>query len=592
MLFLNGHGRGVLGGTATQKDINEGYVTLSSACGFTGYETYPDWDDVGLGQFDYFFPDAAPAPSDPGTTEALRDIASAMIDQDAPDTANSSVPALFTYVGQFVDHDITAGTDRERSVSEIDKPIVEPLPRDTVVSHMANIRTARLDLDCLYGGAPVQGRFAEEFTFGKLLRHPSQSAKLWIGQDTLVRPNGQVQNQTPPNDPAGDLLRLQRVLDSGRLTEAQIRALPADLRKMFMIKGTDEINPRKAIIGDMRNDENLAVAQVHLAMARLHNKTVDYAHTIGGPTGNQSDAAFEFARRQTRWQYQWLVINDYLPGICDPDVLKDVLSSEAQVYRAFLKRSKSGATDRLPMPLEFSVAAFRFGHTMARPSYDWNQFFGREALVKPDATFRDLFQFTGGGDMRGAPTLPSNWSADWSRLTDTSGTHPMRTARAFDTHIAPDLLDMPNEDAGLHARMKHLAERNLRRGHRLNVPSGQACLHSLKEQGIDLPELSEEELKTGPGGDILAHSGLIKTVPLWYYVLREAELMAKGQHLGPLGSRLVAETLVGLIRCDPDSYWFVAGDGPDGEWHPSQNVQPADEVMDSFAKAFRAAGVL
>lgn len=594
MLFLNGHGRGVLTEKVGAKDLNEGYTSLEAACGFKGQQNCPAWDTAGFGKFGYFFPDEAEASSEPSITGALDEIASDMIDQAGPDEANSSVAAIFTYLGQFIDHDITAGTDRERSVSEIDVNVVQPLDRETAACKIANLRTGKLDLDSLYGGAAVQGSFAEEFTFGRILRHPKLTAKLWIGTDSLVRAGGTVENQTPPNDPAGDILRLGRVMDEGLITEQQIRDLPPATRASFMVKGTNQINRLKAVIGDSRNDENLAVAQVHLAMARLHNVTVDHAPSIGGPAGDTSDASYEFARRQTRWQYQWLVLNDYLPTVCEKKILNEVLAQNAPVYRDFAGRVAGASPEQLPLPFEFSVAAFRFGHTMARPNYDWNKFFGKDGTRQPHATFRQLFQFTGNGGMAGLPfpTLPSNWTADWGRLTDASGTHPMRTARKFDTHIAPDLTDMVNEEPGMHARMKHLAERNLRRGHRLNLPSGQACIAGYAAHGIDLPVLSEDDLKSGPGGFILEQSGLIEQVPLWYYVLREAEVISNGECLGPLGSRIVAETLVGLVRCDPDSYWNEAGDGTDGEWHPSNNVQPAGEVIDTFAKAFRAAGVL
>lgn len=594
MLFLNGHGRGVLAEKVSARDINEGYIPVECACGFQSHQYYPAWDAADFGKFGYLFPDEAEANSDPSITEALDTIASEMIDQAGPEDANSHVAAIFTYLGQFIDHDITAGTDRERSVSEIDVSVVQPLSRDTAALKIANLRTGKLDLDSLYGGATVQGRFAEEFSFGKILRHPTLTAKLWIGTDTLVRVGGTVENHAPPNDPAGDILRLGRVMDAGLITEQQIRDLPTALRASFLVKGTNQINRRKAVIGDSRNDENLAVAQVHLAMARLHNVTVDHAPSIGGPNGDTSDESYEFARRQTRWQYQWLVINDYLPAICDQSVLTDVLAQNAPVYRDFFGRVAGASSERLPMPFEFSVAAFRFGHTMARPTYDWNGFFGKDGVRQPHATFRQLFQFTGNGGMAGLPfpTLPSNWLADWARLTDASGKHPMRTARKFDTHLAPDLADMVNEGAGMHARMKHLAERNLRRGHRLNLPSGQACLAGYAAHGIHLPVLSSDDLRSGPGGDILQQSSLIDQVPLWYYILREAEVMANGEHLGPLGSRIVAETLIGLVRCDPESYWNEPGAGPDGEWHPVNNVQPSGEVIDTFAKAFRAAGVL
>ena len=77
--------------------------------------------------------------------------------------------------------------------------------------------------------------------------------------------------------------------------------------------------------------------------------------------------------------------------------------------------------------------------------------------------------------------------------------------------------------------------------------------------------------------DLFAQTGAVETVriitdpfpefaenaPLWYYVLREAELEHEGTQLGAVGGRLVAETFVGLLEADPTSYL-----GADPAWRP------------------------
>jgi len=584
MLFLKGHGYQVVADAAHECGKNQ--YSVSTACGFCGSNSYPAWEQAGFASFAYLFPGAPDAMSSDTILDGLRQLADEMIDQAPPDQDNSNIPAVYTYLGQFIDHDITANTDREHTVSNIDVPQITPLDRQDVTEKIANLRTGRLDLDSLYGGATVQGEFAKKFTDGGLLRHPRFKAKLRIGLDTTIP--GQV--QTPPNDPARDLLRLGRILDDGKITEADILALPDELKGQFTDKDGN-VDRKKAVIGDDRNDENLAVAQVHLAMARFHNVVVDNSDKIGGPGGDTSEEAFEFARTRVRWQYQWLVLNDYLPRICDPNVVADTISDGAPAYSAFFK-ANGGDPSRFPMPLEFSVAAFRFGHSMARPSYDWNRFFGRNGDILPEASFQLLFAFTGSGGLGGNPTLPSNWPADWSRLADDNPPFDDRFTRKIDTHLAPALLKMDNAPNGMHARMKNLAERNLRRGLLLNIPSAQACLAGFKNIGINLQELTRAELEAGPGGEILKQSGLIDQVPLWYYVLREAEVQRDGKSLGSLGSRIVAETLVGLTVCDPDSYWNTKGSGPDGLWHPMDNVKPNNEVINSFAKLLKASGVL
>jgi hypothetical protein len=136
-----------------------------------------------------------------------------MVDQAPQDHDNSQIPAAFTYIGQFIDHDITAGTDREISVSEIDVPDLAPLKPAEVEAKVANLRTGKLDLDSLYGGAVLQGSFAKQIVDGKLLRHPVWKAKLRLGKSTPTPPFA----AEKPEDPARDVLRLGRLIDSGTI---------------------------------------------------------------------------------------------------------------------------------------------------------------------------------------------------------------------------------------------------------------------------------------------------------------------------------------------------------------------------------------
>ena len=58
--------------------------------------------------------------------------------------------------------------------------------------------------------------------------------------------------------------------------------------------------------------------------------------------------------------------------------------------------------------------------------------------------------------------------------------------------------------------------------------------------------------------------GLERSTPLWYYVLKEAELREDGARLGPVGGRIVAETLIGLLELDPESFLQMQPD-----WTPT-----------------------
>ncbi|HYE45403.1 MAG TPA: hypothetical protein VEA44_06480 [Caulobacter sp.] len=297
-----------------------------------------------------------------------------------------------------------------------------------------------------------------------------------------------------------------------------------------------------------------------------------------------------------RRTYQWLVINAYLPAVCDAKVLASVIADAAPVYKDFYDQRKDELKPgELPMPLEFSVAAFRYGHTLIRARYDYNSVFTGPAA----ATFEQLFQFTGRNPTTpigfGAPTLPSNWPIDWDRFLGRPADAAFRFARAIDTALVPPLADMVNEGP-VGAVFRHLAKRNLRRGWVNNLPTAQAAIEALAAGGRPLPAvLSEAQIAAGP----IADSALPEAVkaefaartPLWFYVLKEAEELNGGARLGPLGTRIVAETLVGLAVNDPDSYWHL-GDGKGG-WSPADEADVAfDEPITSMEAMLRAAGVL
>jgi hypothetical protein len=537
------------------------------------------------GPFGYFFENAPQAPATPDALAKLDALGTAIIEQQGGSApANSSIPPIFTYLGQFIDHDITAQTDREAGDSIIEPPAgqtLDPLARSTVKANLFNLRSGSLGLDSLYGGGPV-ALDAFSAKLQALMRSPVHRGMMRLDVPTAIP------GQRPPlpKDPACDLLRLGTLIREGRITKNEILNLPEPLRSAFVQNG--EIVKQKAIVGDARNDENLIVAQLQVAFLRFHNRVVVWlqGQRNAPKTGK---AVFERARELVRWHYQWLVVNVFLTRMCDPAVVDDVVYQEAPLYRGFLEKSGFGGAqgDALPLPLEFSAAAFRFGHSMVRGAYDHNRFFGRGAGVAPVATFDQLFQFTGNGadPLGGFDTLPSNWIIEWDRFAfDPQQGLENRSARPIDTFLARPLDDMRNQPDGV---FKHLAKRNLRRGHRLNIPSGQACVTAVNKLcGTSIKPLTEDQLTAGQTGAAVKDGGFDKATPLWFYLLKEAEVFG-GQHLGPLGSRLVAETLVGLVVNDAKSYWHQYG--AKGRWHPRDGAQPDGVVVNSMPALLKAA---
>ena len=515
------------------------------------------------GAFRYLFRDAPGLPESPATLAALDQLADSMA-TEVTGPGDASLAPILTYFGQFIDHDITANTDREvATISEIAGDIA-PMDRVQVEDKLDNLREGTLALDSLYGDSPGQGAFATKLA--GLMRHPTFTDKMRLG---VTADSGDGRPPLPA-DPAADLLRLGFLMDRGDITAAELNALPADLRANFV--DADGPIRTRAIIGDGRNDENLLVAQLHVAFLRLHNRMVDL--------GND----FEEARRLTRFHYQWLVLNAFLPSICAGDVVDEVLATGAPLYAEFLADNPPADPAKMPMPLEFSVAGFRFGHSMVRGGYDHNRFFGRAVAgsnqILPFASFVQLFEFTGSGKMPSPLTadpktsLPGNWVIEWDRFVHAET--PLRSARRIDTHLAPPLDDMINQPADP-AVMKRLASRNLRRGYRLNIPSAQGVIEAINATGLyrPIPVLTPEQVSEGR--DFLTAPGLDAATPLWFYVLREAELVG-GNHLGALGSHLVANTLIGLVVNDAGSYWNAKIGGHRWSPHLFQPSQPIDSL--------------
>lgn len=530
--------------------------------------------------FGYLFPDAAEiAAGERG--EALNALAKLMEESGedpagGDDQGNADIAPVVTYMGQFIDHDITAGTNTE-AVTEalrIGGPTLKPQNRSLVVAGLRNMRKGTLQLDSLYGDGPIDGPMSARLQAA--MRDPGNPNRMRVGE--LSRLNG---TDAPISRVAGEdnRLDLPRV---GAIVGTEQFPTPDDLPEALRPESDDDARwDRRAFIGDSRNDENLILAQTHVAFLRLHNSFVDRGQD------------FEQARRSTVWHYQWLVINDYLPAIADAVTLANVLADTAPLYRRFLNaRSTKLPAGSLPIPLEFSAAAFRFGHSMVRGEYDYNANFTRGGAGTVPGTFELMFAFTGNGEAPFGPsteaTLPDNWPIDWARFVDHAG--PLnRRARRVDTRLTPPLFAMANESPDVASLFRRLAERNLRRGHVINLPSAQELIAKLKQHGWGPSvTLTPDEIASGPTAAAILDGGFADETPLWFYVLKEAELKGLGGRLGPLGTRIIAETLVGLVVSDAQSYWNATG----GRWSPDDAATDGHAAITTMPELFRAAGVM
>ena len=145
--------------------------------------------------------------------------------------------------------------------------------------------------------------------------------------------------------------------------------------------------------------------------------------------------------------------------------------------------------------------------------------------------------------------LPSEWTIDWGHFVKIGRSTPQQS-RKLNTRLARPLMKLPKS---LDAKRNPLAVLNLRRGKALQLPSGQSVAAAMGQTPLTAAELDLASLGLSP-----AHRALLEQdTPLWFYVLKEAEVRANGERLGPVGGRIVAEVLVGLLSGDPQSYLNV-----------------------------------
>jgi Animal haem peroxidase len=463
--------------------------------------------------YGHLFPRLAPATWYIADLSALSQASMEVTHLDAPgDPAAAempNIPAGYTYTGQFIDHDITLDARPDDLTTPVD------------VATLRNARTPVLDLDSLYGKGPA----------GSPALYAADGVRLVLGAA-----------QAPV---AGD-------------------AAPHDL-------------PRDAgggaLLGDSRNDENRIVASLHSLFIRFHNRVAD--QLAARHPGWSRSRVFAATRRQVTWYYQWAVLTDFLPS----------LAGQAAVAAVVRRSRGSGWTTRLrfydpcrvAMPVEFSGAAYRFGHSMVRDDYDINDSHPGVPILGAD--FSDPTS-----SLVGFQPAPHDFGIDWHHFFAMGPQTPL-SAYKLDNSMVPELRLLPGPDAGAGPTL--LATRNLLRGKQLGLPSGQAVARAM-----GLTPLRDDQIIIGPAlgpglSDTVAAADVSPAfagnAPLWTYVLAEsvnrAYPVAGGRitgpqrapfALGPVGGRLVTETLVGLLLRDRASILHH------GEFRPARGFAEAD----------------
>ena len=427
------------------------------------------------GRFGRMFRDPQPLRPDDPALEALAKLVKESGSAAAGD--NTKIPSGYTYLGQFIDHDMTFDP-------------VSNLQKDNDPDALVDFRTPRFDLDCLYGSGPDDDAFMYEWS-----SPANRGVKLLVGRNPTA--NGEFDRDDLPRNQQG-----------------------------------------RALIGDPRNDENIIVSQLQLLFIRFHDKVVDRTRKnqrLEGP------ALFKEAQRITRWHYQWIVVHDFLERIVGRETARAILKPGTAANPAATTELNFFDPRNSPfMPVEFSGAAYRYGHSQVRASYDLND------IVVGVPIFAAADKPGPLEHLGGFRRLPALWTIDWSLFFRTPASASPQLSRKIDTSISAPLFKLP----GLPGDRPALPLLNLRRGRALGLPSGQDVAAAIGAPALTKAQLGLSRIDLPAEG----RAQLEAATPLWFYLLREAATLGKGERLGMVGGRIVAEVLVGLLKGDPQSY--------------------------------------
>jgi hypothetical protein len=415
---------------------------------------------------------------------------------------NPGISAGYTYFGQFIDHDLTF--DPASSLQMQNDP-------DSLV----DFRTPRFDLDNVYGRGPSDQPYI----------YRDDSLHLLLGHKLTGNEKDPAARGVPRNTPEGN-------------------------------------EPARALIGDPQDDENIIVSNLQAAFIRFHNRMVDFL-----TDRDKTAPDFEDAQRLVRWHYQWAVLHDFLPTIIGQETLTAILPHLLDGTNVLetppdLRFYRLAPGNEAYMPVEFSVAAYRFGHSMIRPIYRLNLNSGNPSPSDRIMIFSDTPpSLVGFRDFDSAV----DWSLFFQMPASGQPLTPQRVQPAYkpDTSLVNPLGKLPLPVAG--APPLSLPQRNLLRGLRMGLPSGQAVARHM-----GFPVIPDENLIVGKASsdpnDQKQNMPLTKVsgeftgnAPLWFYVLAETFQQFDGKdetkiHLGPVGGRIVGEVFVGLMMADSHSW--------------------------------------
>jgi len=427
-----------------------------------------------------------------------------------PFVPNTGIPSGYTYLLQFIAHDM------------VDSVASFGIDGGQLCSRPSNARSVPLMLDTLYGSGPDQSPQAYAYR--------AQQQELGRAPRTHLR-LGPGAGPAPPGNrycPFHDIARSKP---------------PDPLHEGSLFT--------EAMLADPRNDAHALLSQLTVLFQRLHNHILSL---VEKGTSSISSTPRELAYR--RFRCARLVVTMIYRNVIEKDVLCRILDD--RIYRHYVTNGNVPCDSAESIPLEFSFGAFRFGHSMVRENYNVNS--------------RHESQPVSGALLRSSQQQPAllpdmaRWFIDWDRF------FPEGATATADRPFVPNFSTMigPRYLGALHTGQvrspglddKGLAWRDLLSACYAGVLSVAALCSALRAMGFDMVKdfaWWREQLETWlplPRANLFSASDddtkrIVEDPPLPFFVLFEAERCGGGKHLGPVGSIIVAETVLGAIKRHP-----------------------------------------
>lgn len=403
-----------------------------------------------------------------------------------PNRPLEEIPAGYTYLGQFIAHDVS-----------FDSNAVSSTPKSSM--KIINFNKPFLDLDSIYGN-------------GRLYHLP--------------------------------------ILDEKN--KFRIDYINTKTKKNKKIASAPRYKTQNKVLGDIRNGEHIIISQLFIAFYKFHNKLVDKHRVTLKKVEpkikeeNIKNRAFEKAKKELTWHYQWLVVNDYLPRFVKKSVINKILKNKGSIYNY---------KDTRFLPLEFSAAIFRFGHSMVKGAYRFSSNENHK-----DESLREFL------------TNPPEF-IDWRNFFFKRNDDVIKNfANPISPNLTTELEEFEEENNFFKSRKligENLAKLNLKTGYNYGLPSGQSIATKIFGQGdYSIPNLPDD---------------FKGNTPLWLYVLCEAHHKNQGKKLGPVGELILAEVLIGLIQGDTSSYLSKEPD-----WVPPTGIKDFSDFL-KYAEVYEGA---